>query len=397
MSKPNPNSKPWYEIVNAASGQAEMLLYGFIGPYDAIDDKAFVRDFGALASKNKEITLRLNSGGGSVFAGIPIYNALVASTATVNIVVEGMAASMASILLQGASAGRRRMYKNARVMVHKPSGGAFGSAKKMRDSANLMDSLEETLADIYVEKTGQDADTVKGWLIEGVDRWFTAKEALAAGLIDEIVDATPVPVTAPKNSTEEDMYAIYHAALSQNAASQPNDSLTQTPPLLMKYGLIQAAVAAHGITAALSETSSETDIVDVINRVAKAKDAKIAELQNQLNASNEEKVTTLVNEAVSSGKIVSSQKDQFEKLARADYASTAAILGGMAPKASASGVIQPDASTDKQEGKDADPRAGWDFARYRKEAPGALAKMQQEDPKLYEALKDKYTKTLNTK
>ena len=394
MSKPNLNTT-WYELVNAAApGKAEMLLYGFIGPYDAIDDKAFVRDFGALAGKNKEVTLRLNSGGGSVFAGIPIYNALKSSPATVNIVVEGMAASMASILLQGASEGRRKMYKNARLMVHKPSGGAFGSAKKMRDTADQLDSLEETLSDIYQERTGQDADTVNGWLVEGVDRWFTAKEALAAGLIDEIIDAAPTPVAAPKNSTEEAMYAIYHAALSQ---APPTDLSTQTPNLLMKYGLIQAAVAAHGITAALSETSSEADIVDVINRVAKAKDDKITELQNQLNASNEEKVTTLVAEAISSGKIVATQKDDFEKLARANYASTAAILNNMAPKASASNIIQPEATTGKTDDGSADPRAGWDFAKYRKEAPAALAKMQQEDPKLYEALKDKYIKSLNSK
>ena len=165
----------------------------------------------------------------------------------------------------------------------------------------------------------------------------------------------------------------------------------------MKYGLIQAAVAAHGITAALSETSSEADIVDVINRVAKAKDDKITELQNQLNASNEEKVTTLVAEAISSGKIVATQKDDFEKLARANYASTAAILNNMAPKASASNIIQPEATTGKTDDGSADPRAGWDFAKYRKEAPAALAKMQQEDPKLYEALKDKYIKSLNSK
>jgi ATP-dependent Clp protease, protease subunit len=384
---------PWYEIANAAStAKAEMLLYGFIGPYDAIDDKAFVRDFGALAAKNKEVTLRLNSGGGSVFAGIPIYNALVASAATVNIVVEGMAASMASILLQGASPGRRKMYKNARVMVHKPSGGAFGSAQKLRDAAAQIDSLEETLADIYEEKTGKDAATVKGWLVEGVDRWFTAKEARAAGLIDE----APVPVTAPKNSTEEAMYAIYHAALSQAPTQNSNDSPTPNPNLLMKYGLIVSAAANYGVTAALSETSSETDIVDVINRVATAKDDKITELQNQLNASNDEKVVALVAEAVSSGKIVASQKDSFEKLARADFASTAIMLGGMATKASASSVIVSEVAGEKTT-EGTDPRAGWDFAKYRKEAPAALAKMQQEDPKLYDALKEKHVKNLNSK
>ena len=399
MSKPNTS---WYEIVNAAPGAVgEMVLYGFIGPYDNIDDKAFIRDFGNLASKSKSITLRLNSGGGSVFAGVPIYNAIKSATVPVSIVVEGMAASMASILLQAATAGQRKMYKNARVMVHKPSGGANGSAAKMRQAADLIDSLEETLADIYVENTGQTAATVKGWLVEGVDRWFTASEAKAAGLIDEIVDAAPKPVAAPKNAlSEADMFAHYQSALATPNDPEQVSSISQTPiQQMLNYALFNNALAGAGTAANLTAASTDQDVVNAFNAAlngayekARQAEAKLTDLTNQLNAANEEKVTALVTAAVSSGKILATQKDSFEKLARANYTDTANILSGMAGKASATALLVSETSSTA----DQDPRAGWDFEKYRKEAPGALEKMRLEEPKRYEELKEKRVKALNS-
>ena len=394
----------WYEIVNAAGGAGEMVLYGIIGPYDRIDDKAFIRDFAALAATSKTINLRLNSGGGSVFSGIPIYNAIKSSKVPVTITVEGMAASMASILLQAAGPGLRKMYKNARVMVHKPSGGAAGSATKMRQTADMLDSLEATLADIYVENTGQSETTVQGWLVEGVDRWFTAAEAKAAGLIDEIVDMAPKPVAAPKNALNEaEMFAHYQAALANpTTPTEPEVPINHhsNPIQPMNFALYNAALTGAGAVANLTAASTEQDVVAAFNEALNAANhkatqaaAKVTELTNQLTAANEEKVTALVAGAVAAGKILASQKGDFETLARANYASAANILHGMAGKPSATNLLVNETSTTDE----VDPRAGWDFGKYRKEAPAVLEKMRVEEPKRYEELKNKYVTVLNTK
>ena len=157
----------------------------------------------------------------------------------------------------------------------------------------------------------------------------------------------------------------------------------------MNFALYNAALGAAGATATLTATSTEQDVVNAFNNALNAANTKVTELTNLLTAASDEKVTTLVSAAVLSGKIVASERDSFEKLARADYTNTAKILNGMAAKPSALNSIQLEATL---EGTDTgtDPRAGWDFAKWRKEDPAGLEKLQASDPKLVDALRSKY-------
>ena len=314
-----------------------MLVYGFIGPNEAVDERAFIQAFQALTAKHPTVTLRLNSGGGSVFSGIPIYNAIASSAVPVNIVVEGMAASMASILLQAAGSGRRRMYKNARIMVHKPSGGAAGSAQHLRQTADLLDSLEDTLAAIYAERTGQPAAVVNTWLMEGQDRWFTAAEARAYGLVDEIVDADPAAPAAPTKSLPESaMYAHYRAAL----APTPTPPVSATP-------LALAPATRHAMHP------------------------------------NDKKTTVLLNLLAAQGTLLAAHQAPYLELARGNYDATVTVLAALVIPAEKQAV--------------AAPQASWDFDRWRREAPTGLARMQTAEPDRFDALKDLFVAALRRK
>lgn len=321
----------WYELVAKSPTQpGEMVVYGFIGPGENIDEKAFIRDFATLAATHPAVNLRLNSGGGSVFAGVPIYNAIASSPVPVSIVVEGMAASMASILLQAAGPGGRKAYKNARVMVHKPSGGIVGSAQKMRQTADLLDSLETTLADIYVERTGQPAAVVNTWLTEGEDRWFTAAEALAAGLLDEVLSTAPTAPAPPKSSLSESaMYAHYQAALTQPPPAPVVATQAPAPPPVPYSAMTPQEI----------------------------------------------KMAVLLNLLTAQGRLPTAQHASFLSLSRTNYDATVTVLASL-PTGGDGGQHL--------------PQAAWGFDRFRREAPAVLERMRANEPNRFEALRDLY-------
>jgi ATP-dependent Clp protease, protease subunit len=180
MSKTTRN---WYEIKNAASDSAEVFIYDDIGAgwfSDGVTAKGFISDLNAITASH--IDLHLNSPGGSVFDGVAIYNALVRHQATVTTHIDGLAASIASII---ALAGERVvMASNALFMIHNPWGGVQGEAADMRKMADVLDKIRETLANTYVQKTGMAIEDVYAAL--DAETWYTAEEALEAGFIDEI-------------------------------------------------------------------------------------------------------------------------------------------------------------------------------------------------------------------
>ena len=135
-------------IINQSDNSAEILLYGFIGNWKDTDSKQFISDFKKLEAAHNQINVRINSGGGDVFEGITIYNALKNSTATIHIYIDGVAASMASVIALAGS--KIFMSRYAQLMIHRVSGSANGDADKLRETASLMDELEKSLLDLHL-------------------------------------------------------------------------------------------------------------------------------------------------------------------------------------------------------------------------------------------------------
>lgn len=143
---------------------------------------------------SKEISMYINSPGGVVTSGLSIYDTMQYIKPKVSTLVIGQAASMGSLLLCAGEKGMRYSLPNSRVMVHQPSGGFQGQATDIMIHAEETLKLKRRLNEIYSHHTGQDVDAVEAALER--DRFMTAEEAKAWGLIDEIVDRRPASEAA---------------------------------------------------------------------------------------------------------------------------------------------------------------------------------------------------------
>lgn len=171
--------------VNAKTKSAEVLIYEDIGDgwLGGVSAKGFVEELNGLGELS-EINVRINSDGGSVFDGLAIYNALVRHPANIKIHIDGIAASIASVI---AMAGDEiNMSKNAWLMIHDPWTVAGGTAGDLRSQADLLDKIRNQLLETYKIKTGLDADKISDYMTN--ETWFEGGEALELGFVDNITD-----------------------------------------------------------------------------------------------------------------------------------------------------------------------------------------------------------------
>lgn len=134
---------------------------------------------------DKDIQLYINSPGGSVTAGLAIYDTMQYIKCDVSTVCIGMAASMGAFLLAGGKKGKRFALPNAEIMIHQPSGGAQGQATEIQIAAEHILRTKQKLNEILAANTGQDIETVKADTER--DNFMSAEEAKAYGLIDEVI------------------------------------------------------------------------------------------------------------------------------------------------------------------------------------------------------------------
>ena len=135
---------------------------------------------------NKDISMYINSPGGSVVAGMSIYDTMQYIRPKVSTLICGLAASMGSVIAVGGEKGMRYALPNSEVLVHQPSGGAQGTAADILISAKSIEATRERIYKLYMKHTGQDYETVQRALDR--DKWMTPEEAKEWGHIDEIVE-----------------------------------------------------------------------------------------------------------------------------------------------------------------------------------------------------------------
>ena len=134
---------------------------------------------------NKDIQLYINSPGGSVTAGMAIYDTMNYVKCDVSTICMGMAASMGAFLLAGGAKGKRFALPNAEIMIHQPSGGAQGQATDIQIVAEQILRTKKKLNEILAANTGQSLETIAADTER--DNWMTAEEAKAYGLIDNVI------------------------------------------------------------------------------------------------------------------------------------------------------------------------------------------------------------------
>jgi ATP-dependent Clp protease protease subunit len=178
-------NKKFWQFKAKGNNTGDLMLYGDIADAtwwgDEVTPKDFKADLDSLGNIS-DLNVYINSGGGDVFAGQAIYSMLKRHNATVNVYVDGLAASIASII---AMAGDKViMPKNAMLMVHNPWTGGMGNANDFRKLADDLDKIGESLISVYQDKTGMEKEKIIELL--DAETWMTAEEAVANGFADEI-------------------------------------------------------------------------------------------------------------------------------------------------------------------------------------------------------------------
>lgn len=189
-----------------------ILLYGIIGEgQKEVSSTQVASELLEAEMLYKKIDIRINSKGGDVYAGIAMFNAIRNSKADITIYIDGVAASMASVI---ATCGKRViMNRYSRLMIHNIQGGCFGNKDELRSCVDELVRLEDLLAEMYSAKTGLSKEQIKNNYFDGKDHWLTAEEALDIGFIDEIYDSEPLP----DDTTVEQIYSYYQNKLNTNS------------------------------------------------------------------------------------------------------------------------------------------------------------------------------------
>ena len=194
--------KNWYSINNKAAKAADIYIFDEIGNY-GITAKQFIADIKNL--KGKPINLRINSLGGDVFDGMAMYNVIKRREAKTTVYIEGIAASIATIIALGAD--KVVMAENSLFMIHNAWGGTMGDAKDMRKTAETLEKISGELTDIYSKKTGLSNEVIKEMMNE--ETWLNSEEAYDLGFVDVVSDSIKVAakydVSKFKNITQEEI------------------------------------------------------------------------------------------------------------------------------------------------------------------------------------------------
>ena len=183
--------KFWKFNAKENSDEGELLLYGDISDStwwgDEITPKNFKEELDSLGDI-KTLNVYINSGGGDVFAGQAIYSMLKRHSATVNVYVDGLAASIASIIAMAGDSVK--MPKNAMLMVHNPWSFGMGNANDFRKLADDLDKVRESMISVYEDKTGMEKESIVELM--DAETWMTAEEAVEFGFADEIEEEKQV-------------------------------------------------------------------------------------------------------------------------------------------------------------------------------------------------------------
>lgn len=173
--------KNWYRISNKAVGVLDVSIHDEIGLW-GVSAKDFIAD---IAGNYDLINVSINSPGGSVFDGFAMYNALKTSKAKIVTTAMGVAASAASVVFMAGD--ERIIPEDAYLMIHAPWGGAVGGAGEMRDYADLLDKINDSIINIYAKGTGIDPADLADMV--SAETWLNGREALEKGFATSLAAA----------------------------------------------------------------------------------------------------------------------------------------------------------------------------------------------------------------
>jgi len=294
------------------AGNAEIFLYEVIDPWYGISADQFQKDLKVLGEV-AAIDLRINSPGGNIFEGTAIYSILKRHPAKVTAYVDGVAASMASVVAMAAD--EIVMSAGSYMMIHNPLGGVYGEAEDLRDYADLLDKAKSQIVNAYAAKTKLPAETIDKLMDE--ETWYTADEAVKAGFADRTSAQLAIAASIdPTRFNHLPQQLQFKNLRGEAPMSEPNTPVT-TPATPQPASYADLKAALPGADAAFLCMQMEANAT-----VAQAQTAWMAEQNRRIEAAN---------------------KQAAEAKAKADEAEAKASAkkSGVEPLGSGLGKIQP--------------------------------------------------------
>lgn len=309
----------------------EVLIYDVIGKdWDGtgFDAKDFVTQLKGL-DESRELNLRVNSRGGIVDEGIAIYNRLREWKGRTVAIVDGSAASIASVLIMGAD--EVRMPKSAEILIHEAHAMAFGHAEDMRELAERLDGASNRIAEIYAEKTGKSAGEMRAYMRKTTV--FNGTQAKEIGLADVLTDEVPLYNLKPEDienfrvpqrdagQNNQQPHAAKSGETTMNkeqiiaAIKNLGGTVAENATVETLIGQLQALIEAKKQPAtppapAKDDGITAKDILDVRNELAAEKKARETERKSRITAE--------VEKLVASNQIPGAMKDKAVARAMAD-------------------------------------------------------------------------------
>ncbi len=287
MSKKQDPKKIW-NIAPRSEDEVDVLIYGDIGYdwWEGTDNTAvsFQKEWKAIESKYKRANVRINSVGGSLYDGLPIYNMIKSSPLDVHTYIDGVAYSMAAII---ALAGNTvHAYRNSMFLLHAAINGVYGNAGQLREEAENLDRYTEGLAQNVADKTGLTIEEVKNKWFDYKDHLMTATEAHAAGLIDIIEDndADMPENVANMSHTEIAAYCRNSMPKDQNVL----DTIRRIGNSIFNHNSIQMKDAKR-FASVLNVSEDEDKIFDAVQALISKNseaDTKVNQLTSELAEQN---------------------------------------------------------------------------------------------------------------
>ena len=359
MTHPQPTRAfPWARIdmraqdtTDTAPTTADVLIYDAIGadPWgDGISPKELAAQIADLDVD--QLNVYINSPGGAAWDGLAIMNTLRRHRATVNVTIDALAASAASVI---AMAGDHvTMNRGAELMIHDASGFAMGNAATMRETADVLDKLSDSYADAYAARAGGDRATWRE--VMQAETWFTAEEAVAAGLADEWVDAPSTEAHFDRSGFRYKARAAAPAPVITHPlpASEPGDHTTTnrkeiamsdalTEGLRQRLGLADSDVDDSTILATLDDRLAATASAEaptIPAGTALIDETILAELRADAAAGREAKATlesdrrdAIVDKAIAEGRIAPASRSSWRDMCDVDEEGTKKLLASLEP------------------------------------------------------------------
>lgn len=330
--------------IRAASTPEETVIHieGEIGAWDwntgTTNDAQWLRDLLATSAA-PAVRVVINSPGGSAFDGLAIYNTLRASGKRVVTECLALAASAASIVF--CAGDERRMAPGALLMIHNALTCAAGEADDLRKTADILDTVSASLAEIYAKTTGHDAATIAAWM--DAETWMDGAFAKQHGFATAIAtDATGAPAARIAACASLTRFKNLPAALKPAARITSNaTAITMNPKVLEALGLTAESTAEQIDAAILALHEANAKLkADAAAAEAKARDAAAAKLKADAEAA--------VAEAVTAGALTEAERPQ----ALADYLAAPEASARLLAKltAAAKAVVAAKASATAQDG-----------------------------------------------